>query len=56
MGRGKWGKGSGEWGMGEKNKVKELVKMSLPRQILTAKQVNKLKPIGDDLSPKLNAY
>ncbi|HEY9850106.1 MAG TPA: four helix bundle protein [Leptolyngbyaceae cyanobacterium] len=41
---------------GSLNETRNWLRRAYTRQILTAEQVKKLKPIIDDLSPKLNAY
>ena len=41
---------------GSLNETKHWLRRAFKRQLLTTKQVNKVKPIIDELSPKLNAY
>jgi len=41
---------------GSLNETKHWLRRAFKRQLLTTKQVNKVKPIIDELAPKLNAY
>lgn len=41
---------------GSLNETRHWLRRAYTRQLLTSEDVNKLKPIIDDLSPKLNAY
>jgi four helix bundle protein len=41
---------------GSLNETKHWLRRAYKRKLLTADQINKLKPILDELSPKLNAY
>lgn len=41
---------------GSLNETKHWLRRAFKRQLLSAKQINKVKPIIDELAPKLNAY
>ena len=41
---------------GSLNETKHWLRRAFKRQLLTTKQINKVKPIIDELAPKLNAY
>jgi four helix bundle protein len=41
---------------GSLHETRHWLRRAYTRQLLTVEQVNKLRPIIDDLSPKLNAY
>ena len=41
---------------GSLNETKHWLRRAFKRQLLTAKQIDRLKPIIDELGPKLNAY
>ena len=41
---------------GSLNETKHWLRRAFKRQLLTPKQINKVKPIIDELAPKLNAY
>ena len=43
-------------GRGSLNETKHWLRRAFKRNLLNAEQVEKLKPIIDELSPKLNAY
>jgi four helix bundle protein len=41
---------------GSLNETKHWLRRAYKRQLLSAKQINSLKPLVDELAPKLNAY
>ena len=41
---------------GSLNETKHWLRRAFKRNLLTTKQINKVKPIIDELAPKLNAY
>jgi four helix bundle protein len=41
---------------GSLNETKHWLRRAFKRQLLTTKQINKVKPIIDELAPTLNAY
>jgi four helix bundle protein len=41
---------------GSLNETKHWLRRAFKRRLLSAKQINKIKPIIDELAPKLNAY
>jgi four helix bundle protein len=41
---------------GSLNETKHWLRRAFKRRLLNAKQINKIKPIIDELAPKLNAY
>jgi four helix bundle protein len=41
---------------GSLNETKHWLRRAFKRQLLSTKQINKIKPIIDELAPKLNAY
>lgn len=43
-------------GRGSLNETKHWLRRAFKRNLLTSEQINKLKPIIDELAPKLNAY
>jgi len=41
---------------GSLNETKHWLRRAFKRQLLSAKQINTVKPVIDELAPKLNAY
>jgi four helix bundle protein len=41
---------------GSLNETRHWLKLAASRNLLTSEQINRIQPIIDDLSPKLNAY